>query len=190
MRPEAIRGGGIVPLPAETATVRVWDPVVRIFHWGVVAACILNLFILEEGKMAHRYVGYTVAGLLAVRLVWGLVGSRHARFADFMPTPRRLVPYVRDLVAGREKRQLGHNPLAAVMMIVLMLLLALTAGTGFMSTLDAFWGVKWVKELHEVFANGILWLAVLHAVAAIVESRRHRENLIWSMVTGRKRAID
>lgn len=190
MRPEAIEGGGIVPLPPETATVRVWDPVVRIFHWGVVAACALNLFILEEGKMWHRYVGYAVVGLLAVRIVWGLVGSPYARFSDFVPTPGRLRSYVRDLAAGRNRRQLGHNPLAAVMMVVLMLLLGLTAGTGFMTTLDAFWGVKWVKELHEVFANSILWLAAIHALAAIVESWQHRENLIWSMVTGRKRAID
>lgn len=190
MRPEPFEGGGIAPLPGNATTVRVWDPVVRIFHWGVVAACVLNLFILEEGKMWHRYVGYAVVALLAARFVWGLVGSRYARFSSFVPRPGTLAPYLRDLAAGRERRQLGHNPLAAVMMIVLMLLLAITAGTGFMSTLDAFWGVKWVKELHELFANSILWLAAIHALAAIVESWRHRENLIWSMVTGRKRAID
>ncbi|MEX6506719.1 cytochrome b/b6 domain-containing protein [Jiella sp. M17.18] len=181
------QGGAIRPLRQE-ATVRVWDPVVRLFHWGVVTGCVLNLFILEEGKTAHRYVGYTVAALLAIRLVWGFVGTRHARFADFVPMPGSLIAYTRALLRGEEPRFVGHNPLAAVVMLALMLLLALTAGSGFMMTLDAFWGVKWVKEVHAVCANSIMLLAGLHALAAIVESFRHRENLVGAMVTGRKRA--
>lgn len=172
---------------AAPAMVRVWDPLVRIFHWMVVAGCALNLFVLEEGETAHRFVGYTVAAALAVRIVWGFVGTRHARFSDFLPTPRRLAHYVRQLRRSAEPRMLGHNPAAAVMMLALMALLAGVTVTGWMIGLDAFWGVKWVKEVHESFANAILVLAGLHALAAIVESWRHRENLIWAMVTGRKR---
>jgi cytochrome b len=173
---------------APPRTVRVWDPVVRLFHWAVVTACVLNLFVLKPGRLYHRYVGYAVIGLLLVRLVWGFVGSRYARFADFFPTPGRLFPYLRALVARREPRLLGHNPAAAVMMLALMALLAATAVTGWMSTLDAFWGEDWLEELHGGFANAILVLALVHAAAALIESVRHRENLVWAMITGRKRA--
>ena len=175
---------------ARHCAVRVWDPVVRIFHWGVVLGCTLNLFILEEGKWLHRWVGYTVMGLLAVRFVWGFAGSPFARFSSFFPTPGRLAEYTHDLLHDRDKRHLGHNPLAALMMFTLMALLAVTRASGYMQTLDAFWGVKWVKRLHEFSADFIMVFAGLHAAAALAESWRHRENLIWSMVTGRKRRID
>jgi cytochrome b len=174
-------------LPAAPRTVRVWDPVVRLFHWTVVTGAVLNLFVLAPGKTAHQAVGYVIAGALLIRLAWGFVGSRHARFADFFPTPRRLGPYLGALRRGRAPRSLGHNPAGAVMMLLLMALLAGTAVTGWMSTLDAFWGVRWVGGLHATLANAIMVLALLHAAAALFESWRHRENLVWSMVTGRKR---
>src|SRR3954470_4359536 len=91
------------------------------------------------------------------------------------------------MMQGREPRQVGHNPAAAVMMLVLMALLAAVSVTGWMATLDAFWGVEWVEELHEGVAEAILWLAMIHAGAALYESLRHGENLVWAMVTGRKR---
>ncbi|MBB3773372.1 cytochrome b [Angulomicrobium tetraedrale] len=178
---------GAVAAPAAGMDVRVWDPVVRLFHWTVVTGCVLNLFILPEGKLAHRYVGYAVAGALVVRLIWGFIGTRYARFSDFVPTPARLRSYLAALAKGREPRMLGHNPAAAVMMLTLMALLASVAVTGWMTTLDAFWGEEWLEDLHGTLANGILVLALLHAAAALVESWRHRENLVWSMVTGRKR---
>ena len=169
-------------------SVTVWDPVVRVFHWTVVAGCLANLFVVEDGGMAHEVIGYAVAAVLAVRIVWGFVGTRHARFSDFVPGPRRLGEYLALAAQGREPRQIGHNPAAAVMMLALMALLAAVSITGWMATLDAFWGVEWVEELHEVTADAILWLALIHAGAALYESMRHRENLVWAMVTGRKRA--
>ncbi|SKA29349.1 cytochrome b/b6 domain-containing protein [Consotaella salsifontis] len=171
-------------------TVRVWDPAVRLFHWTVVAGVCLNLFVLEEGKTAHRAVGYVILGSLAFRLVWGFVGSRYARFSDFIPTPRRLARYIHALRHGEEPRFLGHNPLGAIMMLILMLVLAATGATGYMMTLDAFWGVRWVKEAHEILANSILYLALVHALAALVEGHRHGENLVLAMITGDKRAED
>lgn len=178
-------GGG--PPPAAGARVRVWDPVVRLFHWTVVTGCVLNLFILEDGELPHEIVGYVVAGALALRVVWGFIGTRYARFRDFLPTPARLTAYVTALLNGREPRMLGHNPAGAAMMLVLMALLAGVCLTGWMSTLDAFWGEDWLEDLHEMLANAILVLALLHAAAALFESWRHRENLVWSMVTGWKR---
>lgn len=169
-------------------TVRVWDPVVRLFHWTVVIAVCLNLFVLKPGRLYHRYAGYVVIGAVLIRLVWGFIGTRHARFGDFFPTPSRLIPYLKALSRREEPRHLGHNPAAAVMMLALMGLLLATATTGWMMTLDAFWGEDWLEELHGGLANAIMVLALVHAAAAIVESLRHRENLVWSMVTGRKRA--
>ena len=175
--------------PSDIAeTIRVWDPVVRLFHWTIVAACTLNLFILEEGKYWHRITGYVVATAIVIRILWGFVGTKHARFSDFLPTPRRVMEQIFDMIDGSERRYLGHNPLASVMMLLLMALLAATVLTGWMTTLDAFWGEKWLEKLHGTIANGIMVLAFVHAGAAIIESWRHRENLVWSMVTGRKRA--
>jgi cytochrome b len=169
-------------------TVQVWDPVVRAFHWVVVAGCLLNLFVLDEGSTGHEVAGYVVAAALVIRLIWGFVGTRYARFADFFPTPTRVAAYVVAVLRGREPRMLGHNPLAAIMMIVLLMLLAGVTATGIMMGLGAFWGEEWLEELHEALANLIMVLAGVHAAAALYESRRHGENLIWSMITGRKRA--
>lgn len=171
----------------EPALVRVWDPVVRIFHWTVVIACALNLFVLEDGDLAHEITRYVVAALLLLRIAWGFIGTRHARFSDFVPSPSRLMRYVAAWIAGREPRYIGHNPAAALMILALMSLLALVSVTGWMATLDDFWGVEWVEDLHEASADLILWLAAVHAAAAIYESVRHRENLVWAMITGRKR---
>jgi len=179
---------GVQPSDATLQTVEVWDPVVRLFHWTVVTACTLNLFILEEGKYWHRVTGYAVAAAIAVRVIWGFVGTKHARFGDFLPTPQKVMDQILDILDGNEKHYLGHNPLASIMMLLLMALLAATALTGWMTTLDAFWGEKWLEKLHGIIANGIMVLAFVHAGAAIVESWRHKENLVWSMVTGRKRA--
>lgn len=178
---------GVTPSDARPA-ITVWDPVVRIFHWGVVAACMLNLFILEEGKYWHRLTGYFVAAAIVVRFVWGFIGTKHARFGDFLPTPRKVLNQISEIIGKDEKRYLGHNPLASVMMLSLMILLSATTLTGWMTTLDAFWGDKWLEHLHGTIANCIMVLAFVHAGAAVIESWRHNENLIWSMVTGRKRA--
>ncbi len=167
--------------------VMVWDPVVRIFHWTIVAGCLLNLFVVEDGDGLHRIIGYAVAAALVVRVVWGFVGTPYARFAAFVPGPRRLGRYLSALARGREPRMLGHNPAGAVMMLTLMALLAATCLSGWLMGLDAFWGEAWLEDMHEWLANSILVLAFLHAAAALIESHRHRENLVLSMITGRKR---
>jgi cytochrome b len=174
--------------PPTTQRVRVWDPVVRLFHWTLALGCIANLTVLREAETPHRYVGYAVAVALVVRLLWGVIGSPHARFADFVPTPRRLAGYLTALMRGQEPRYIGHNPAGAVMMLALMGLATVCAVTGWMMGLDAFWGDRWVEGVHEAAANVILIMASLHVVAALVESWRHRENLVAAMITGWKRA--
>lgn len=168
--------------------VAVWDPLVRLFHWTVVLGVTANLFVTAEGKPVHRWIGYAVFGAVLLRLCWGLIGTRHARFSDFLPSPTRLWSYSNALLRRREPRYVGHNPAGAMMMMALLTLLLAVGVTGWMQTLDDYWGVQWVQNLHKTLANAIMVLAGLHALAAIRESVRHRENLIWSMITGHKRA--
>lgn len=177
------------PAPASTTTagtVRVWDPVVRLFHWTVVGGCLINL-LRDDGDKLHQWVGYVVAGAVLVRLIWGFAGSGHARFAAFVPRPAALRGYLVQLMRGREARYLGHNPAGATMMVALIGLLAAVSLSGWMMGLDRFWGNELLQELHELFANSILVLAVIHVAAAIFESVRHRENLSLCMINGRKR---
>ncbi len=173
---------------ARAARVKVWDPVVRLFHAMLALGCIANLTVLREAAGPHRLVGFVVLAALAIRVVWGLVGSPHARFTDFTPTPARLAGYLKTLLQGRERRYLGHNPAGAVMMLALMALAAVCGVTGWMMGLDAFWGDQRLEGIHEATASMILIMAVLHVLAAVIESWRHRENLIAAMVTGWKRA--
>lgn len=131
---------------ANARSIPVWDLVVRIFHWSVVAGVLANYVFLEAGKAPHRYVGYAVAGALAVRVVWGFVGSTHARFADFVTTPRAAAMHIASAATGRDRRYVGHNPAGGLMMLALMALLAAVCITGWMQGLDRFWGEQWLQD--------------------------------------------
>lgn len=168
--------------------VKVWDPVVRLFHWTLALGCIGNLTVLREVEPLHEIVGYVILGAIAIRILWGFVGSAHARFSDFIPGPKRLIGYLASLIRGKAPRYIGHNPGGALMMLALVGLATVCGVTGVMMEQDAFWGVEWVEDVHETAANLILALAVFHVLAALVESWHHRENLVRSMITGRKRA--
>jgi len=168
--------------------VKVWDPIVRIFHWTVAGGVIANLTFLKHEETPHIYVGYAVITALSVRLIWGVIGRRHARFTSFVPGPRGLLRYGRAMIAHCEPRYVGHNPAGAAMIVVLMLLLAIVGTTGWMMGLDRFWGVGWVETVHEVTANILIGAVALHVIGAIVESVRHRESLPLAMITGYKRA--
>ena len=170
--------------------VRVWDLLVRIFHWTVAGGVIANLTILREDKGPHIYVGYMVVAALVVRLGWGLISRGHARFASFVPGPRRFFGYVSAMLGRREPRYLGHNPAGAAMIVLLLVMLAVVGASGWMMGLDAFWGVEWVETVHEVTANILTGAVALHIIGAIVESVHHRENLPLAMITGYKRTAE
>lgn len=170
--------------PAD-AEVRVWDPLVRIFHWSLVAAFTVAFVTGEHFERLHIMAGYAVAGLIAFRVVWGFVGSRHARFSDFVYPPAALIAYLRDMVRGRPVRTLGHNPAGGAMVLVM---LAITSATGYALTLTDFSRSKWMKELHEIAANATLGSVALHVAGVLVSSVLHREDLIRAMFTGCKRA--
>lgn len=169
--------------------VLVWDIAVRLFHWGLVVS-VLAAYLSEDERSLHRQLGYIVMGLIAFRLIWGLVGTRHARFASFVPRPARLLAYLRDIALRREARYLGHNPAGAAMIIALLLMLAGISATGWMMGMDAYFGAEWVEDAHEALANGLILLVIMHLVGVAVASLRHRENLVKSMITGLKAADD
>lgn len=170
-------------------TVKVWDGVVRAFHWSTVTLFTLA-YVIERPRDLHRGLGYALMAILAIRIIWGFVGSKHARFSDFVPTPKRLFAYLRDMAAGREKRHLGHNPAGGAMILALMLTLSGIGVSGWMMGLDAFWGEGWVEDLHEGLVSFALVLVVLHVSGVVFSSLSHHENLVRAMITGVKRAGD
>ncbi len=168
------------------ASVKVWDPFVRLFHWSLVTCVLLNLWVLEEGETPHEWAGYIAAGLVLARVVWGFVGTRYARFSDFFPTPRRVTAHVQGLLRGDPPSSPGHNPLGALMMLALMGLVLGLGLSGWLMGTDAYFGEEWLEEVHEALANTLLLLAGLHATAAIVMGRLEGVNLVRAMFTGKK----
>ena len=175
--------GGATP----PATVKVWDPFVRAFHWSLVLLFVLTYATGDELERVHIAAGYAIAGLLVLRILWGFIGPRHARFSDFVRSPREVLADLRQVATLRAPRHLGHNPAGGAMILALIAALAATAGTGMMMTTDAFWGAEWVEDVHKAFANLTVTLIVLHVIGVLVAGFAHGENLVKAMITGRKR---
>ena len=168
-------------------SVKVWDPFVRLFHWGLAASFVIAWITADEWDSLHHWAGYAAGALIALRLIWGLIGTRYARFTQFIKSPTATLKYLGDILRGTEPRYLGHNPAGAAMIIALMLAMAGCALTGWMYTTTMFWGSEWVEETHEALANGLLFLVLLHVGGVLLASIRHHENLVRAMITGRKR---
>ncbi|GAB2175696.1 cytochrome b/b6 domain-containing protein [Dongia sp. agr-C8] len=169
------------------ATVKIWDPFVRVFHWSLVASFAVAWLTAEDVRVLHEWAGYAAGALIGLRLVWGIMGTRYARFRQFIRSPGAVAAYLRDIATGREARYLGHNPAGGLMILALLATMAAVATTGWMQTTDTWFGVDWVEELHEALASVMLGLVGLHVLGVVVASLRHRENLVRAMFTGRKR---
>lgn len=179
-----VEAGGATP----PATIKVWDPFVRLFHWSLVALFAIAYATGDEVEKVHIAAGYTIAGLLALRIVWGFVGPRHARFSDFVRSPREALGYMHDALRMRARRYVGHNPAGGLMVIALIAMLIGTCLTGYVMTLDAYWGSEALEDVHGALANTTLALVALHILGVLIASFEHGENLVKAMVTGRKRA--
>lgn len=118
------------PAEAPAGMVKVWDLFVRVFHWTVVVAFFVAYFTEDEVLTLHVWAGYVIGVLLVLRVAWGLVGPRHARFSDFLYRPREVAAYMRDLIGFRARRHLGHSPAGGAMAVALMIALAATVWTG------------------------------------------------------------
>jgi cytochrome b len=138
----------------------------------------------ERWRLVHVTLGYTMAGLVAFRLLWGLIGTRHARFTSFVRGPIAVARYLRSLASGRAEHHAGHNPAGALAVIALLTMTLVVTATGW-ATLNEVGG-HWLEELHEGAANVMLGIVVLHIAAVLVASRLHRVSLVGAMVTGRR----
>lgn len=171
-----------------TTHVRVWDLVVRIGHWALVIGTVATWF--THGKW-HEWLGYSVLGVVMLRIVWGLIArraSRYARFAQFVRSPAHTLHYAKQIFNHREPRHLGHNPLGGWMIVALLLTISGVCGSGWLYTTDTYWGVKWVEDIHEGLSNFLIVLVALHLGGVIFSSLRQGENLVAAMIHGQKRA--
>ena len=185
----------------EQNEVRVWDPFVRIFHWSLVLTFTIAWLSGDELEVLHINAGYAVLGLVLLRIVWGFIGTHHARFRDFIYPPAEVKGFLQDTLMQRARRYLGHNPAGGAMIILMLLSLVITTVTGI-----AYYGIEdgagplamlvgvpeaggeMLEEVHEFFANLMVLLVVVHVIGVIFESQLHHESLIRAMLTGRKRA--
>lgn len=195
--------------------VKVWDPLVRIGHWLLVVGFFIAWVTDDDFEILHAWAGYLVGGIVAWRLIWGVVGTRHARFSDFVFGPRTVIRYAKSMLKLRPIHYLGHNPLGGYMVVALLLALSFTTWSGLelyasegkgplasnsqplVSALanenehnerhgDS--GEELWEELHEVCANVTMLLVLLHIAGVLLSSVIHRENLIAGMINGYKRA--
>ena len=193
-------------------SVRVWDLVVRFGHW-MLATLFLTAYLTEgEPTWLHTSAGYGVLIVIAFRVLWGFIGSEHARFRDFVYPLPAVRAYLKGLMARSPQHYLGHNPAGGLMVLVLLAALTATAGSG-MAYFAAEKGrgpvaaaaalmrgeqlrddgryakvgsKRFWHETHEILANATLALVLLHIAGVVVSSRLHRENLVRAMITGRK----
>ena len=208
---ETIRG------PSRPASALVWDPLVRFGHWALVAAFAVAYLSAEEeaggADPLHVWGGYAVGVLVVLRVVWGFVGPRHARFSDFVRSPIVALVYFKDLLYGRARRYIGHSPAGGAMVIALLVCLAATVATGLIAYGEEGKGPlavvmvtdaneagsralaerrggeteSTIGELHGLMANITVALVVAHIFGVVVASVVHKENLVLAMITGRKR---
>ncbi len=172
---------------AEGGWVKVWDPLLRLAHWGLAAAVTLAL-VSSEDRRLHEAAGYVALGIVGLRILWGIVGPIHARFTDFVYSPGTVLAYLKDLSRFSARRYLGHNPAGGAMILALLVLILVAGVSGWMSLTDRFFGVGWVEDLHSASGNLLMFLVIGHVIGVIVSSMLHGENLIRAMITGRKPA--
>lgn len=196
-----------------TTSVPVWDRFVRIGHWTLVLAFATAYLSAETLEDVHVAAGWWVGGYVVARIIWGFVGTRHARFADFVRPPSAALRYLRDLRRGTATRYLGHNPAGGLMIVALLFSLGGTVLSGLLLQgqqehegvfaglfTDASPGALMapdgeheqedvLEEAHEIFANTCLLLIAVHLLGVLVGSLAHRENLPRAMLSGRKRRL-
>ncbi|MBS0042493.1 cytochrome b/b6 domain-containing protein [Shewanella sp. M16] len=180
-------------------TIKVWDLLIRIFHWSLVG--FFTLAYLTEGEdewmTIHSYAGYSILILLVFRLLWGVMGTHNARFSNFITRPKEVLVYLKGLITGKVKDYIGHNPAGAMMIVALIASIAITGFSGMAlyatdghgplaTSFFATWPEGAIKEVHEFFANFTVFLVVIHVGGVIVSSLLHKENLVRAMVTGKK----
>ena len=184
----------------ESTQIRVWDPLVRFFHWALVSAFTVAYITEDDFLTIHSWAGYLILALLFTRFIWGFVGTRYARFSDFFYSPEEIVQFLKDTMQLRARRYLGHNPAGGAMVFLLMFSLLMVTVSGVLlfgaeeqagplahwfTQSESFWAGA-LEEVHEFFASFTLFLVFIHVAGVVVESLIHKENLVSAMVSGFK----
>lgn len=180
------------------STVKAWDPLVRIFHWSLVFFFLLAFATEDDWMNLHVWAGYAVAMLVGFRLLWGVIGTRTARFPTFVKSPRVALQHLGAMCTGKAPHYLGHNPAAAMMIVALlgsislivlsgMILIAADGQGPLAGTMFASINAEAMEEIHEFFANFTLLLVFGHVAGVVISSLLEGENLIRAMITGRKK---
>jgi cytochrome b len=167
--------------------ILVWDAPVRVLHWLMVFSFTGAYLTAESERLSllHATLGYTLAGLVAFRIAWGLVGTRHARFSNFVRAPKAAARYLGSMLRGAPEHHTGHNPAGALAIVCLLGLAAATTASGW-ATYNDFAG-GWAEDFHEGAAGLMLAVVGVHVAGVLLGSWLHRENLVASMISGRKR---
>jgi len=188
-----------MPLPNRNpSTVKAWDPLVRVFHWSLVFFFLLAFVTEDDWMSLHVWAGYAISMLIGFRLFWGLVGTRNARFLAFVKSPKVVMRHLRDMVSLKPPHYLGHNPVAAAMVVALLVSIILVGFSGMVliasegqgplaGTPFASLNGEAMEEIHEFFANFTLLLVFAHVAGVVVSSLLEGENLARAMITGRKK---
>lgn len=189
--------------------ILVWDPYVRVSHWLLASAVLID-WVTDEPRWLHVWLGYLAATLVVLRVIWGFIGPENARFASFLRGPRLVLNYLAGLVRFSSPRYLGHSPAGGAMIIALLVMVTATTATGMVNLAQdqgegpfasfiakverppKIPGQKrpqlFIKEVHETLANITLFLVIFHVCGVALASFAHNENLVRAMITGRKRA--
>ncbi len=181
-----------------TNEIRVWDILVRVFHWALVLFFCIAYVTEGDWIDVHSYAGYTIFFLIIFRIMWGIIGSTHARFNNFVVRPSKAIRYLKEEVSGDAKHYLGHNPAGGLMIIALIISLLSTVLTGVLiiategegplaTTAVSAWSGAYLEEVHEFFTTITLLLVLLHIGGVIVSSLLQEENLVKAMFTGNKK---
>jgi len=177
--------------------VLVWDLSTRLFHWLLVVAVLASYFTGEERGLlflAHVYTGYVALLLVLFRLGWGVFGSAHSRFTDFVYSWRKVGSYCAQLLRLKPPRYVGHNPLGGWMVLALLAVIVAASVTGMFTASEdggggpyaGLIGGEGLYELHETLGNALIVLVVVHVLGVVADWILTRENLVAAMITGRK----
>jgi cytochrome b len=164
----------------------VWDASVRVGHW-LLAICFATAYATGESeswRLWHVYSGGGVLGIVCFRVLWGFIGTPHARFSSFMRSPKVVLLYFKSIIAGKPEHHSGHNPAGGWAILGLLGLSAISAMTGWIIYQGS--PAHWLEKAHEIAANLTLLLIGVHVFAMLLSSKLHQENLIKAMVLGYK----
>ncbi|GLH80096.1 hypothetical protein SSBR45G_50050 [Bradyrhizobium sp. SSBR45G] len=175
------------PANSRSDTVAIWDLPLRVWHWALAAFVLVACVTPNIFDALHRLAGYAVIGLLAFRLIWGVIGSRHSLFARISLKLRAAPQYIVGMLRGETGRYLGLNPAGAAMLVVMLALLIVSTISGVMQVSVRFFGVGWIEQAHSLSSNAVIALIAVHVLGTLWMSVLQRENLARAMVTGRKR---